>query len=136
MRKRRIVCCVVIVLSGMIATIRFWPKPPTPPTPGVTVANCERLRPGMPLDEVKAILGPPTLEAGPSPGESSNVAIEPYVGGVIGDPALPGERYYWWSGEASVSLTVDASGRVLWARFMDQREDRSTWHVVRARLGW
>src|SRR5262245_65798224 len=75
---------------------------------GVTEANCKRIRAGMTVAEVEAILGPPS---------SNNPPFDEVVLGPEGRPGLakPGRwRHFLWVGDAVwVSAAVNEAGIVL-----------------------
>src|SRR5579859_4705549 len=92
MTRRTGIVLLLLLVAGLsvggVAVVAVLTSPP----PGVTVANYDRLRPGMSLDEATAILGPP--DAG-----------EPFDG--------PEGCYRSWTGkEVTISLAFSESGEL------------------------
>ncbi len=84
MTRRRLLLALGIALTVLVAAGAVWWF--LSPRPGVTEANCARVRPGMRLDEVEAIFGGPPRVYGPV---VSSVTFGP--DGVV--PPPPGTPY-------------------------------------------
>jgi hypothetical protein len=123
--------CAITTLVVATGVVLWWPAPPSP---GVTVANCERIQLGMTLGEVKALLGRRCQYLGFS--EGGPVCVE-RLGGEVGDIALPAEHYCWWGKDVVVMVHIGEHGQVVYARFHDSSgSERDSYQRIRAWLGW
>jgi hypothetical protein len=100
MRKRLLLVAVTgLVCAGLAGLLLVWL---THPKPGVTRANYGRIRQGMTLEDVEAVLGMlPTYKGGLPLAEGGEVIL------------LDGLSEMWWEGdEISVGLGFNAQGTV------------------------
>ena len=111
----------LVALAFVLTDVLLW-------EPGVTAANVRRIRAGMTLAEVNAVLGPPVQD------EMRLLAITTNSGAM--DTAAPEDFTCAWEGPGgSVAVRFDAGERVREYWFLPIRHD-SPLSRLRAWLGW
>jgi len=108
--RRRQVYALLVILTVLLGGY-FWLRMNADP---ISLANWERIRNGMPLVEVLAILGEPT-EKGP---------VYPN-----GDPPYQYARWVTKDGKTRIDLGLDKDGTVLWKNY---RSDTLVNNALRA----
>ncbi len=91
MMWRRLLLALGVALAVLVAPGAIWWF--LPPRPGVTAANCARIKKGMRLEEVEAILG------GPPGVYRDGQRLEPYPGLYLSED---GETE--WMSEAGIAV--------------------------------
>jgi hypothetical protein len=104
----------LVALAFLLTDALVW-------EPGVTEANVRRIRPGMSLDQVEAILG----EKGIAVDLRDNPPGRP--------PSVP---WLWSARTGAAWVRVGAGGRVESASWMSCRPEPSPFARLRAWLGW
>lgn len=103
------------------------------PRSQITMKNAERIKIGMPLAEMEAILGPPR-------DETNHRGRDLYVG--MNERRPPSERYLLWKSDGVyVGVWLDANGIVsLVNRFEYSADIQTDWQAffrqVKAAVGW
>src|SRR5690242_14746070 len=93
MTRRRLLLAMGTALAVLVA-VSLWLALREPGGPGITEANCARIKPGMRLGEVKAILGPSPVISG-------------WVQAVEGDTRPKPCAVAWLGEEGTVSVVLD-----------------------------
>jgi hypothetical protein len=112
----------------------FWPRT------AITLENARKIRPGMTLAEVEAILGRPERDEF----QFGMLVVNPVPGGDLLNPGwVPGCHRRWTSRQASVGVFFDADDRVfdrhygLVPLFNSDMEDKlRAWFGLPQRTGW
>ncbi len=116
---------VVLLMTGVLLSS------PVPASRGWTPQDFLRIRPGMTLTEVEAILGAP-------PGTYQTVATRPdpsasdFDGSIFGTPTGIANTAIWSSDTALIYLGLDPTDRVQTGAFLAQRPVSNPFTIV----GW
>jgi hypothetical protein len=115
LRKRKLFIVLAVLMAVLlVAVLVVLCSSPEPPS-RITEENFERIKPGMTLTEVKAILGPPGNYA--SPGVASRSGRLLHFGS-----AMDGTKRveFWESDAAFVTIALDDSDKTTWGVFAPQ----------------
>jgi hypothetical protein len=99
---------LVAVVGAVCLTVAFSAGQ----RPRITQANFERIKVGMRLEEVEAILGVP-------PGDYTTEPVPDLEVGSSGTFKKPGRGCAWWGNDGLIQLGVDEDNLVLWTRFVE-----------------
>jgi hypothetical protein len=132
MRRRTLLVALaglaVVVAAGAVV---FWP--PIDPASRITQENFERIRPGMTMAEVTAMLGPPGDYKTPNSPVVFHTGEAPGFGSMMTSVDGPKRVEIWDSDTGLVSIEVDSSDTVRWGTFDPHFANGSLFSTA---LGW
>jgi hypothetical protein len=121
---------------ALLATVGFWTWFLTPhPGDGITRSNYERLKEGMTLAEVEAVLGVP--EGNYSGNAYTPILIHPRLEGPASSLWLANGRHAIWFGEkVGIAVTLDEGGKVNRKAIEDLELQQTLSERLRRLLPW
>jgi hypothetical protein len=132
MRRRKL----LVVLTGLVVVaavaVVLWP--PTDPASRITQENFERIKPGMTMAEVTAILGPPGDYKTPDSPIEFHTGEVPTFGSMMTPVDGPKRVEIWDSDMACTRIEVDSSDTVRWGIFDPQHFSNDS--ILNKALGW
>jgi hypothetical protein len=133
MRRRKL----LVALAGLAAVVAagvvvLWP--PKDPASRITQENFERIKPGMTMAEVTAMLGPPGDYKTPLFPSRVSYRDGPTFGSMMTPADGPKRVEIWDSDMAFVSIEVDSSDTVRWGAFAPQPVPNDS--ILNKALGW
>jgi hypothetical protein len=109
-------------------------SPPTDPASRITQEIFERIKPGMTMAEVTAMLGPPGDYKTPDSPVEFHTGDGPTFGSMMTPADGPKRVENWYSDTAFVSIEVDSSDTVRWGTFAPQHIPNDS--ILNKALGW
>jgi hypothetical protein len=127
---------LLVALAGLaiIAAVAVVLWPPIDPASRITQENFERIKPGMTMAEVTAMLGPPGDYENPDSPVKFHTGDGPTFGSMMTPVDGPKSVEIWDSDTAFVSIEVDSSDTVRWGTFAPQHVPNGS--LLSTALGW
>src|SRR5947209_4827990 len=111
-RKVSLALACIVLAAGVVALI-VWTG--TGPAPRIDLETRNRVKPGMTLAEVEALIGAP-------PGDYASWTLAPWMRRYVRNYETGGERHTWIGNDHSMVVTVDENGAVRGVAFFIQAE--------------
>jgi hypothetical protein len=133
MRRRKLLVALAgLAVVGAAGVVVLWQ--PIDPASRITQENFERIKAGMTMAEVTAMLGPPgDYKTALSPSRVS-YGDGPTFGSMMTPVDGPKRVEIWDSDTAFVSIEVDSSDTVRWGTFAPQHVPND--NILNKALGW